>query len=141
MIISGLDLPGKAKILKLVCSNKIGFKVAVIVEEIDYEWFADSFPEEDLEIEEEFVRFTNGCFVVIAEDTQLEIIKVCKEGLFDHVIVDCEGAIEPMAIAETFTLELSEMSEESKELYNLARVDSCLTVVDCQKFKSQLKSE
>ena len=69
MIISGLDLPGKAKILKLVCSNKIGLKVAVIVEEIDYEWFADSFPEEDLEIEEEFVRFTNGCFVVIAEDT------------------------------------------------------------------------
>lgn len=42
--------------------------MAVIVEEINYEWFADSFSEDDIEIEEDVVKFKNGCLVVIADD-------------------------------------------------------------------------
>ena len=61
-ILSGLKGSGKSSLLKQVFSNQNGLRCAVIVDEIDYEWFATSFPEDDLTIEEEFVRFKNGCF-------------------------------------------------------------------------------
>ena len=110
-------------------------KVAIIVEEINYEWFGNSFQEDELQIEEEFVKFTNGCFVVIADDPADEIIKLSKDGGFDHIIITCEGVTEPITIAETFTFEISETEEKCREMRSLARVDSCICVVDCPNFK------
>lgn len=135
MILSGLDLIGKALLLKSIVSNKTGLKVAVIVEEINYEWFGNSFQEDELQIEEEFVKFANGCFVVIADDPADEIIKLSKDGGFDHIIITCEGVTEPITIAETFTFEISETEEKCREMRSLARVDSCICVVDCPNFQ------
>ena len=76
MILSGLDAAGKASLLKNVFSNKEGIKVAVILEEIDYEWFGNNFDGDELQIEEEFVRFKNGCLVGIPEEDASQ--EVCK---------------------------------------------------------------
>ena len=114
MILSGLDIIGKALLLKSIVSNKTGLKVAIIVEEINYEWFGNSFQEDELQIEEEFVRFKNGCYVVIADEAADEIIKLSKDGGFDHIIITCEGITEPIAIAETFTFEISERFGKKK---------------------------
>ena len=57
MILSGLDESGKKSLLKNILMNKEGIKVAALVDDIDYEWFGSTFDEQDVEIEEEFVKF------------------------------------------------------------------------------------
>ena len=81
-------------------SNETGLRVAVIVDEIDYEWFATVFPEKDLEIEEEFVRFKNGCLCSTPGDSLAnlaeEICKLANGGQFDHIIIETSGVVEPI---------------------------------------------
>ena len=43
MILSELDESGKKSLLRNVLSNKEGIKVAIIVDDIDYEWFGNNF--------------------------------------------------------------------------------------------------
>jgi G3E family GTPase len=96
-ILSGLKGAGKTSLLKHVFSNETGLRVAVIVDEIDYEGFATMFPEKDLEIEEEFVRFKNGCLCVAAGDSLAEeLLKLASGGQFDHIIIESSGVAEPM---------------------------------------------
>jgi G3E family GTPase len=56
------------------------------------------------------VKFKNGCLVGLTnEGASEEAYKIAKDKQFDHIIVECDGATEPMAIAETFTFEISEV--------------------------------
>lgn len=80
MILSGLDESGKKSLLKNILMNKEGIKVAALVDDIDYEWFGSTFDEQDVEIEEEFVKFKNGCLVgMVNDDVSQEVSKIAKD--------------------------------------------------------------
>jgi G3E family GTPase len=90
--LSGLKGSGVESLLKQVYLNQNGLKCAVIVDEIDYEGFAETFDENEIEIEEEFVKFKNGCLCCTAgEDLSKEVTKIANEGNFDNIIILCSG--------------------------------------------------
>lgn len=69
-----------------------------------------------------------------------EITKLAEEGLYDHVIIECSAVQEPMQICESFTFDSPMMSENASDLKDVAKVDTCVTVIDCTTFKENLKS-
>ena len=71
------------------------------------------------------------------EDLLIEINKLAREGRFDYLIIENTGVGEPMQVAETFTFGLgTEGSDVVEQLNDVARLDTCVTVVDAANFRS-----
>ena len=76
----------------------------------------------------------NGCICcTLREDLLEEVTKLAREGRFDYLVIESTGVSEPMQVAETFTFELADGSEQ--DLSQLARLDTCVTVVDVANFR------
>ena len=76
----------------------------------------------------------NGCICcTLREDLLEEVAKLAREGRFDYLVIESTGVSEPMQVAETFTFELADGSEQ--DLSQLARLDTCVTVVDVANFR------
>ena len=88
---------------------------------------------------------------------------LAKKGVFDHLIIESTGISEPMAVAETFTYELSDSTDATtpskvielidgeegelearvgnplQSLMDIAEIDSMVTVVDAANFLNDLE--
>ncbi|GLD98422.1 hypothetical protein PINS_up007119 [Pythium insidiosum] len=101
-----------------------------------------------LQRKEQLVRLENGCICcTLRVDLMEEIARIADAGEVDYIVIESSGISEPMQVAETFAFELPtrDPSDESKrrheddtlrlpQLRDLARLDTCVTVVDASSF-------
>lgn len=93
------------------------------------------------QVEERLVEMQNGCICcTLREDLLIEISKLCSEGKYDYLLIESSGISEPMPVAETFTFEVPLPGEETKQLSDIARLDTMVTVIDAYTFNKDLRS-
>ena len=88
--------------------------------------------------EEKLVEMQNGCICcTLREDLLEEVAKIAKSKSFDYLIIESTGISEPMQVAETFEIP---MQDEDVSLHSIARLDTCVTVVDASMLLSNISS-
>ena len=130
-IITGFLGSGKTTLLNHILTQQQGLKVAVLVNEfgeigIDNELIISS--------DDDIVELNNGCICcTINEDLIKTVHKILeRKEKVDYLIVETTGVADPLPVAVTFL---------STELRGKTRLDSIITVVDCDNFYTKTKEE
>ncbi|KAL4425217.1 hypothetical protein ABPG75_009233 [Micractinium tetrahymenae] len=129
-LLSGFLGAGKTTLLKHILQNKQDLRCAVVVNDMaDLNIDASLVKHGGLiQTQERLVEMQNGCICCTLRDDLLqEVSALAREGRFDYLIIESTGISEPQQVAETFELPPSEGAEPLKKL---ARLDTCVTVVD-----------
>jgi G3E family GTPase len=133
--LSGFLGAGKTTLLNHVLHNKVGMKVAVIVNDMSEVNVDARLVENENTLsrtEERLVEMSNGCICcTLREDLMLEVEKLAKEGRFDYLLIESTGISEPVPVAQTFSF----IDEENGiDLSKFSFIDTMVTVVDCFNF-------
>lgn len=146
-ILSGFLGSGKTTLLQHVLkSHDHKMKVAVIVNDMA-ELNIDAATVENsglVQTKKEVISMANGCICcTLRGDLIREINRLRELGTFDYIIIESTGIAEPQQVAEGFcadpdTAALAE--DPSKMLWNVARLDTCVTVIDANEFPRHLSS-
>ena len=130
-IITGFLGSGKTTLLNHILTQQQGLKTAVLVNEfgeigIDNELISSS--------DDDIVELNNGCICcTINEDLVKTVHKILeRREKLDYLIVETTGIADPLPIAVTFL---------STELRGKTRLDSIITVVDCDNFYAKTREE
>ena len=95
---------------------------------------------------DEVIAMQNGCFCCTLQNDLVEqIITLAKKNMFNYMLIEASGVSEPSQIAPLFELcedehDHEEEHKEGPELGEVARLDTCVTVVDSAEFYSNLAS-
>ena len=141
---------GKTTLLKHVLETKHaeeGFKCAVIVNDmaalnID----KDLIDKSALVQSDEVIAMQNGCFCCTLQNDLVEqIITLAQKNMFNYMLIEASGVSEPSQIAPLFELCDDEHDHEAEhkegpQLGEVARLDTCVTVVDAAEFYNNLGS-
>ena len=126
-IITGFLGSGKTTLLNHILTQQQGLKTAVLVNEfgeigIDNELIIKS--------DDDIVELNNGCICcTINEDLVKTVHKILeRKKTLDYLIVETTGVADPVPVAVTFL---------STELRGKTRLDSIITVVDCDNFYAE----
>lgn len=164
-LLSGFLGAGKTTMLQHLLTNTQGKRIAVIVNDMA-EINIDAALVRDQSVvqqrTEEMVELANGCICcTLRADLLDEVAKLARQNAFDYCIIESTGISEPMQVAETFAMTAEEIDqmvlqvdgeepEEARNVLNslvgVARLDTCVTVVDAANFfdtfeESRLLSE
>jgi len=140
-VLSGFLGAGKTSLLNHVLRNREGLRVAVIVNDmsevnIDAQLVKGDGGVRDGALsrtQERLVELTNGCICcTLREDLLEEVARLARERRFDYLLVESTGVSEPLPVAATFAF----AEEGAPSLVALARLDTCVTVVDARNFLS-----
>ncbi|AIE72984.1 MULTISPECIES: GTP-binding protein [unclassified Synechocystis] len=127
-IITGFLGSGKTTLLNYILSNQQGLKTAVLVNE-----FGEIGIDNELVIasDDNMVELSNGCVCcTINEDLIEAVYKVLeREQKVDYLVVETTGLADPLPVALTFL---------GTELRDMTRLDSIVTMVDCENFSLDL---
>lgn len=127
-IITGFLGSGKTTLLNYILSNQQGLKTAVLVNE-----FGEIGIDNELIIatDDDMVELSNGCVCcTINEDLIQAVYKVLeREDKVDYLVVETTGLADPLPVALTFL---------GTELRDMTRLDSIVTMVDCENFSLDL---
>jgi G3E family GTPase len=91
----------------------------------------------------------NGCFCCTLQNDLVEQIKeLAAKKMFNYMLIEASGVSEPSQIAPLFELCEDEHDpdnpdhehSEGPELAEVARLDTCITVVDAAEFYNNLDS-
>ena len=130
-IITGFLGSGKTTLLNHILTQQQGLKTAALVNEfgeigIDNELIISS--------DDDIVELNNGCICcTINEDLVKTVHKILeRREQLDYLVVETTGIADPLPIAVTFL---------STELRGKTRLDSIITVVDCDNFYVKTKEE
>ena len=140
-LLSGFLGAGKTTLLQHILHNKASLKCAVIVNDMASINIDAALVEKGsvLHKEEKLVKFQNGCICcTLRGDLLAEVGRLCNEHEFDYLVIESTGISEPMQVAETFLMTADEISQlgESEDgavvssIADIARLDTCVTVVD-----------
>ena len=128
-IITGFLGSGKTTLLNHILTQQQGLKTAVLINEfgeigIDNELIVSS--------EDDVVELNNGCICcTINEDLVQTVHKILdRPEKIDYLVVETTGIADPLPIAVTFL---------STELRGKTRLDSIITVVDCDNFYAKTR--
>jgi G3E family GTPase len=103
-----------------------------------------------LQSEERLISMDNGCICcTLREDLLVEVSRLAASRAFDYLIIESTGISEPQQVAETFAMQLPEEmmgsglsglveseAAAAKALHEVARLDTCVTVVDAAELRS-----
>jgi len=101
---------------------------------------------------DEVIAMQNGCFCcTLQSDLVDQIISLCAGNMFNYILIEASGVSEPSQIAPLFDLcddehdpndpEADHDHDEGKpQLGEVARLDTCVTVVDSAEFYNNLES-
>jgi Ni2+-binding GTPase involved in maturation of urease and hydrogenase len=99
-----------------------------------------------VQAEEKMVEMHNGCICcTLREDLLHQVANLAREGKYDYLVIESTGISEPMQVAETFAFEADTgeavaAADGARSLHDIARLDTCVTVVDASNLWSQLAS-
>ena len=128
-IITGFLGSGKTTLLNHILIQQQGLETAVLVNE-----FGEIGIDNELIIkrDDDIVELNNGCICCTINDDLVKTVhKILerKEKL-DYLIVETTGVADPLPVAATFL---------STELRGKTRLDSIITMVDCDNFYAEAK--
>jgi len=127
-IITGFLGSGKTTLLNYILSNQQGLKTAVLVNE-----FGEIGIDNELIIttEDDMIELSNGCVCcTINEDLVEAVYKILERPeKVDYLVVETTGLADPLPVALTFL---------GTELRDMTRLDSIITMVDCENFSLDL---
>ena len=127
-IITGFLGSGKTTLLNHILSNQDGLKTAVLVNE-----FGEIGIDNELIVatDDNMVELNNGCVCcTINNDLVDAIYKVLeRDDKVDYLVVETTGVADPLPVALTFL---------GTELRDMTRLDSIVTLVDCENFSLDL---
>lgn len=133
-VISGFLGAGKTTLLNHILHNRMGLKVAVIVNDMSEVNIDVQIVEQEISLsrtEEKLVEMSNGCICcTLREDLLKEVASMAREGRFDYLVIESTGISEPLPVAETFTFR----DEQGYCLADFAELDTMVTVVDAYNF-------
>ena len=94
--------------------------------------------------QKQVVTLENGCICcTLRGDLIRELHRLKETGRFDYVLIESTGIAEPQQVAESFCVdpETQQLAgNDDKMLWNSARLDACVTVVDAVNFPDYLSS-
>merc|ERR1712045_490498 len=141
---------GKTTLLKHVLETKHAeenFKCAVIVNDMAALNIDKSLIDQSALVQsDEVIAMQNGCFCCTLQNDLVEqIITLAQKNMFNYMLIEASGVSEPSQIAPLFELCDDEHDHESEhkegpQLGELARLDTCITVIDAAEFYSNLES-
>ncbi len=129
-IITGFLGSGKTTLLNHILSNQQGLKTAVLVNE-----FGEIGIDQELIVEvsddDSVIELANGCICCnINNDLVDAVYRVLeREERIDYLVVETTGLADPLPVALTFL---------GTELRDMTRLDSIITLVDCENFSLDL---
>ena len=128
-IITGFLGSGKTTLLNHILTQQQGLKVAVLVNEfgeigIDNELIIKS--------DDDIIELNNGCICCTINDDLVKTVQkiIERKEKLDYLIVETTGVADPVPVAVTFL---------STELRGKTRLDSIITMVDCDNFYAEAK--
>merc|ERR1711990_381365 len=91
---------------------------------------------------DEVIAMQNGCFCcTLQSDLVDQIISLTNKKIFNYMLIEASGVSEPSQIAPLFDLCDDEHDHSSgPQLGEVARLDTCITVVDSAEFYNNLGS-
>lgn len=146
-LLSGFLGAGKTTLLKhILQSNDHKLRIAVIVNDMaELNIDASLIVKTGLiQTKQEFVAMQNGCICCTLRSDLIREINLLQElGTYDYLVIESTGISEPMQVAESFVLDpaTAEMPVgDGKILSDIARLDTCVTVIDAHELPVFLKS-
>ena len=95
---------------------------------------------------DEVIAMQNGCFCcTLQNDLVDQIISLTQKNQFNYMLIEASGVSEPSQIAPLFDLcddehDHEEEHKEGPQLGEVARLDTCVTVIDAAEFYNNLES-
>ncbi|MGD1902145.1 MAG: CobW family GTP-binding protein [Geitlerinemataceae cyanobacterium] len=127
-IVTGFLGSGKTTLLNHILLNQQGVKTAILVNE-----FGEIGIDNDLIVstDESTIELSNGCICCTINSDLLDAVyKVLeRDDKVDYLIVETTGVADPLPVALTFL---------GTELRDLTRLDSIVTLVDCENYSLDL---
>ena len=144
---------GKTTLMKHILETKHaeeGFKCAVIVNDMAALNIDKSLIDQSALVQsDEVVAMQNGCFCCTLQSDLVDQIKeLAAKNMFSYMLIEASGVSEPSQIAPLFDVCDDEHDPEDEEehdhsgpqLGEVARLDTCVTVVDSAEFYNNLAS-
>jgi len=150
---------GKTTLLKHVLETKHSeedFRCAVIVNDmaalnidkslIDQSALVQTDPNKALEATDNVIAMQNGCFCcTLQNDLVSQIIELANKKMFNYMLIEASGVSEPSQIAPLFNLcdeghDHLQAHTAGPQLGEVARLDTCVTVIDGAEFFNNLGS-
>ena len=141
---------GKTTLMKHILETKHAeenFKCAVIVNDMAALNIDKSLIDQSALVQsDEVIAMQNGCFCcTLQSDLVEQIISLANKKMFNYMLIEASGVSEPSQIAPLFDLCDDEHDHEAEhkdgpQLGEVARLDTCVTVVDAAEFYSNLDS-
>jgi len=141
---------GKTTLLKHILETKHaeeGFKCAVIVNDMAALNIDKALIDQSALVQsDEVIAMQNGCFCcTLQSDLCNQIVELAQKKIFNYILIEASGVSEPSQIAPLFEPcddehDHEEEHEEGAQLSEVARLDTCVTVVDAAEFYNNLES-
>ena len=141
---------GKTTLMKHILEtkhNEEGFRCAVIVNDMATLNIDKSLIDQSAIVQsDEVIAMQNGCFCcTLQSDLVDQIVTLAQKNIFDYMLIEASGVSEPAQIAPLFELcddehDHEEEHSEGPELGEVARLDTCVTVIDAAEFYNNLES-
>ncbi|MCP2132565.1 GTP-binding protein [Bradyrhizobium ottawaense] len=130
-VLSGFLGAGKTTLLNELLTNRMGRRIAVIVNDMSVvnidKALIETGGSQLSRTEEALVELSNGCICcTLRGDLIEEVRKLCSEARFDNLIIEATGISEPLPIATAFAYR----DENGRSLDDIAYIDNMVTVVD-----------
>ena len=135
--------------MKHVLETKHGegsFKCAVIVNDMAALNIDKSLIDSSAVVQsDEVIAMQNGCLCCTLQNDLVEQIKqLAEKKIFDYMLIEASGVSEPSQIAPLFEVSQDDHDHEAEhtsvQLGEVARLDTCVTVVDAGNFHANLNS-
>jgi len=150
-LLSGFLGAGKTTLLRYILgSHDHKQKVAVIVNDLAGLNIDAAVVGGDngaiVQAKKEVVQLSNGCICCqrkLRGDLIREIDRIRKLGTFDYILIESTGVAEPQQVAESFCSDPETAqfaTDPSQMLWCVARLDTCVTVLDAREFPRYVKS-